>query len=317
LKYTLPILEEIVKNASFPENEFKIFTGKQRQLLQVNLEKVNFVARTRFNSLIYGKSHPYGNYLELEEIDNFHIGELETFYKAHYHSGNAVIMVAGLVMDELPGMLEKAFGNNDWKQDSINEQGFTIQPSEQKKIFTPRQNAVQSAIRIGRLLFNQHHPDYMGMRVLNTLLGGYFGSRLMTNLREDKGYTYGIGSAVVPLLRSGYFFISCEVGAGVTRDALKQIETELLRLCDETVSEHELKLVRNYMLGAFLRGIDGPFALADNYRDIMEEGLGNEFHYAMLEVIRTISPAELRELARKYLAPSEMHQMVVGELQEE
>jgi zinc protease len=317
LKNTLPILEDIVKNAAFPESEFKIFAGKQRQLLQVNLEKVNFVARTRFNSLIYGKSHPYGNFLEPEEIDNFDITQLKAFYKSYYHSGNTMIMVAGKVMDGLPGMLENAFGNNDWKYNLQLEQSYPELPSEQKKHFIPKQNAVQSAIRIGRLMFNRHHPDYMGMRVLNTLLGGYFGSRLMTNLREDKGFTYGIGSAAVPLLRSGYFFISCEVGADVTNNALKEINTELLRLCDETVSEHELKLVRSYMLGAFLRGIDGPFALADNYRDIMEEGLNNEFHYNFLEVIRTITPGQLQELACKYLAPSEMHQLVVGEMHSE
>ena len=317
LPYTLPVLEEIVKHAAFPDNEFEIFAGKQRQLLQVNLEKVNFVARTRFNPLIYGKSHPYGNYLRVEDIDNFHISELKTFHKTHYQSGNCTIMVAGKVADQLPAMLEKAFGNHDWNHPLTKDTSYKEHASGNKKHFLPKQGAVQSAIRIGRLLFNRHNPDYLGMKVLNTLLGGYFGSRLMTNLREDKGYTYGIGSAIVPLLHSGYFFISCEVGGEVTRDALTQIEVELNRLCDETISEQELKLVRNYMLGSFLRGNDGPFALADSYREIMEEGLGNEFHYSMLEVIQTITPSQLQALACKYLGPSEMHQLVVGEKQVE
>jgi predicted Zn-dependent peptidase len=90
------------------------------------------------------------------------------------------------------------------------------------------------------------------MRVLNTMLGGYFGSRLMTNLREDKGYTYGIGSAMVPLQHSGYFFITCEVGAEVTGEALKEIRKELDLLRSEEVKEEELSLVKNYMLGSFL-----------------------------------------------------------------
>jgi zinc protease len=312
LEATLPILEEIVKHASFPEDEFKIFAGKQRQMLQVNLGKVNFLARTRFNSLIYGKEHPYGNYLVPEDIDNFPINNLEDFYKTNYHS-DITIMVAGKVMDQLPALLENTFGKNEWNHHSSNVQDFHGQASHQKNHFISKPGSVQSAIRMGRLMFNHHHPDFMGMRVLNTLLGGYFGSRLMTNIREDKGYTYGIGSAVVPLLRSGYFFISCEVGAEVTRDAITQIKNELSRLCDKKVSDKELKLVRNYMLGSFLRSIDGPFAMADTYRDIMESGLGNEFHYTMLEVIRNISASELRELAIKYLDPSEMHQLVVGE----
>jgi zinc protease len=316
LPKTLPILEEIVKFAAFPENEFRIFTGKQRQLLQVNIEKVNFIARTRFNSLIYGKSHPYGNYLDSTDIDDFEISHLEPFYKSHYHS-DIIIMVAGRVTDQLPAMLENAFGSNEWNHHSGKERSYQEVTSHQKSHFILKQGAVQSAIRIGRLLINHHHPDIHGMRVLNTLLGGYFGSRLMTNIREDKGYTYGIGSAIVPLLRSGYFFISCEVGAEVTIDALAQIKLELNRLCDKKVSEKELKQVRNYMLGSFLRSIDGPFALAETYRDIMEDGLGNEFHYSMLEVIRSITPAQINELACKYLDPSQMHQLVVGEKQVE
>jgi zinc protease len=309
---TLPILEDIVKHASFPENEFRIFAGKQRQMLQVNLGKVNFLARTQFNSLIYGKEHPYGNYLVPEDIDQFSIQNLENFYRTNYHS-EVTIMVAGKIHDQLPVMLENAFGTQEWNHQNSNGKEFISTGSVQKNHFIPKPGSVQSAIRIGRVLFNHHHPDFMGMRVLNTLLGGYFGSRLMTNIREDKGYTYGIGSAVVPLLRSGYFFISCEVGAEVTRDAISQIKIELSRLCDTKVSEKELKLVRNYMLGSFLRSIDGPFAMADTYRDIMENGLGNEFQYALLDVIRNLSPAELRELACKYLNPAEMHQLVVGE----
>ena len=309
---TLPLLEEIVKHASFPEQEFSILAGKQRQMLLVNMEKVNFVARTRFNPLIYGKSHPYGNYLETDDIDNFDPSGLAGFHKTHYNAGNCTIMVAGKVDNRLPAMLAAAFGGDDWLEKPASGHSYEIQPTGGLKHFIPRENALQSAIRIGRLLFDRHHPDYLGMKVLNTLLGGYFGSRLMTNLREDKGYTYGIGSAIIPLQHSGYFFISCEVGADATADALKQIETEMIRLCLEQVPEEELKLVRNYMLGSFLRSIDGPFALADNYRNVMEHGLDNDFLYAMLETIRTISPAQLQQLACKYLDPAGMVQLVVG-----
>ncbi|NVO19796.1 MAG: insulinase family protein [Bacteroidetes bacterium] len=312
LPNTLPILREIVAEASFPENEYRIFAGKQRQLLQVNLEKVNFLARTRFNQLIYGPSHPYGNFLTTEDIDNFKVEEMEKFHRNHYQPGSITIIIAGKVDPSLQVMLEDAFGTQKAGSSPQEELTFKELPSSKKEHFISKKGSVQSAIRMGRLLFNRHHPDYMGMKVLNTVLGGYFGSRLMTNLREDKGYTYGVGSAAVPLIRSGYFFISCEVGSDATKDSLEQIRVELMRLCDETVKEKELKLVRNYMLGSFLRGIDGPFAMADTYRDIMEDGLGNEFNYAMMEVIRNITPSQLKELACKYLDPADMHLLVVG-----
>lgn len=130
-----------------------------------------------------------------------------------------------------------------------------------KKQFIAKEGAVQSAIRIGRRLFNRNHPDYPGMAVLNTVLGGYFGSRLMSNIREDKGYTYGIGSALVSMKQEGYFFISTEVGADVTIPALTEIL--VIRLFSrQFVDEEELEMVRNYMRGTFIKGIESAFRLA-------------------------------------------------------
>jgi len=312
LAHTIPVLEEIAKHAIFPEHEFTVFSGKQRQMLQVNMEKVNFIARSRFNSLIYGKLHPYGNYLTVEDIEQTAASDLVSFHRKQYHSSDCTIMIAGKIEPEITALLSESFGGNDWSGSGQVEPVAVVKQEDEKKHFQPKEGASQSAIRIGRILFNKHHPDYMGMKVLNTLLGGYFGSRLMTNLREDKGFTYGIGSTTVPLVHSGYFFISCEVGAEVTDKALTEIETELKRLADEKVSEQELSLVRNYMLGSFLRSIDGPFALADSYRDVMEHGLDNAFHFRMLETIKSINPDQIRDLAVKYLNPEEMHQIVVG-----
>lgn len=312
LPHTLPVLEDIVRNATYPEQEFGIFSAKQKQMLSVNMEKVNFLARTRFNSLIFGKTHAYGNFLQPEDIDETTATDLRNFHRDFYTINNCTILLAGKVTRELREMLEQHFGSNTDTAATPHEIDHQLSPVNQKIEKLTKAGALQSAIRMGKILFNRQHPDYMGMKVLNTLLGGYFGSRLMTNLREDKGYTYGIGSALVPLRHSGYFFISCEVGAEVTNDSLVQITDELQRLRNENISTHELDLVKNYMLGNFLRGIDGPFAMADMYRDIMEQGLDNRFHYQLLDVIRNISAAELRTLAEKYLDPVDMHQLIVG-----
>jgi len=312
LNHTLPILEELVKYAAFPEKEFSILAGKQRQMLQVNLEKVNFIARSRFNSLLFGKSHAYGNYLGIEDIGLVERDDLAEFYRDHYQAGTCTIMVAGKTSPDLPKMLEDAFGGNGWHSHPAVEPVYQLEAVEERRHFIHKPGALQSAIRMGRIMFNKHHPDYIGMKILNTLAGGYFGSRLMTNLREDKGYTYGIGSAVIPLLHSGYFFISCEVGSEVTTPAIREIESELQRLIDHPVDAGELDLVRNYMLGAFLRGIDGPFALADTYREVMEEGLDNRFYLQLIESVRSITAEELRDLAARYLDPASMHLLVVG-----
>jgi predicted Zn-dependent peptidase len=150
------------------------------------------------------------------------------------------------------------------------------------------------------------------MKVLNTVLGGYFGSRLMTNIREDKGYTYGIGSAMVSLQNSGYFFIASEVGSDVTSDALKEVYSEITKLQNDLIPEDELMLVKNYMLGNFLRSLDGAFSVAENYKSLLEYGLNYDYYHRFVNEIREITPSEIRETARNYLDVSKLTELTVG-----
>ncbi len=309
---TLPLMSEIVKNAVFPESEFMVLAGKQRQMLEVNRQKVNFLARTHFNSLIFGSSHPYGIYLEPDDIDNVTYTDLIEFHKNQYHSGNCTIIVAGLVKPGLKEALEMHFGGNDWSGIRSQRTPCLTSGSEQKNHFILKEGAMQSAIRIGGLMFSRSHPDFAGMKVLNAILGGYFGSRLMNNLREDKGYTYGIGSSVVPLRDGGYFVISGEVGADVTNEALTEIKSELNRLCNEPVPESELSLVRSYLSGEMLRAVDGPFAQADLYGELIEDGLDISHYEELIDTVQNITARQLQDLAIRYLNPDNLYTLVVG-----
>ena len=161
-------------------------------------------------------------------------------------------------------------------------------------------------------MFSKTHPDYVGMQVLNTILGGYFGSRLMKNIREEKGYTYGIGSAVVSLMHGGYFFITSEVGAEVCSPALTEIYNELEILRREPVAEDELQMVKNYMLGSFLKSIDGAFNLADRWKGIMFYNLGYDYYERYIKTVSMITPEELMALAQKYFGKENMSELVVG-----
>src|SRR5690606_34435184 len=161
--------------------------------------------------------------------------------------------------------------------------------SEQKKHFFERDDAIQSAIRVGRLLFNKTHPDYFKFQVLNTILGGYFGSRLMANIRDEKGYTYGIGSGLTNLVRGGYLFISTEVGADVTGAALREIYHELKVLREKTVPSEELETVRNYMLGNFLRSVDGPFSLSEKFKAVWEYGLDYSYFDNYFKAVKEVT----------------------------
>jgi len=312
LDSTLPLLSEIVKNPVFPAYEYSVLAGKQLQMLEVNRQKVNFLARTHFNSIIYGNKHPYGMYLEPNDIGNVTDSDLADFHKLQYHSDNCSIIVAGRIKPELINDLEAHFGGNDWSGMTSRRQQYLPAGSDEKNHFLVKEGAMQSAIRIGGLMFNRNHPDFAGMKVLNAILGGYFGSRLMNNLREDKGYTYGIGSSVVPLRNGGYFVISGEVGADVTQEALTEIKSELKRLCDEQVKESELSLVRSYLSGEMLRAVDGPFAQADLYRELIEDELDISHFEELMDTIKHITAHQLQDLAIKYLNPENLFTLVVG-----
>ncbi|TND05369.1 MAG: putative Zn-dependent peptidase [Bacteroidetes bacterium] len=310
---TLAVVEDILKNAAFPENEFHIYISNRKQKFLVDSEKVGTVARREFSPLLFGETHPYGGKATLEDFDKLNCGTLADFHKKYYTSRRASIVISGKVDESHIAMLEKHFGGTDWAGAEIPKEKIAVSQSHKQREHTiVKDGAIQSAIRMGRVLFNKTHADYHGINMLNTVLGGYFASRLNANIREDKGFTYGIGSGLVSLWDAGYMVIATEVGADVCTAALNEIYVEMARLQTELISESELDLVRNYMAGTFLRSTDGPFALADRLKGLIGYGLDYEYYNRYMKTIRTTSAEDLRELARKYLDKEDFVELVVG-----
>lgn len=316
LKNTLPILEEIVKNSIFPKGEFKTYLQNRKQRFIVNNEKVGIVASKKFNEMLFGNDHPYGHNVTLNDFEQLKRMNVVGFYDRCYKLGACKIIAAGKIPGDLIGLLNRHFGSGKglkvMAETSVDSHSSPADGEGRGEVFIPKKDALQSAIRIGKKLFNKTHTDYMGMQILNTVLGGYFGSRLMANIREDKGYTYGIYSALVSLQSEGCFFISTEAGVDVCNKAIDEIYGELKRLREELIPDDELQLVRNYMLGALLRSIDGPFGLADKFKGIMEYGLDYSYYSKLVDTIKEINPVKLNDLANKYLQQEDMHQVVVG-----
>ncbi len=310
---TLPVIEQIIKDAVFPEQEIETHLKNKKQKFLVNNQKVATLARKRFSELIFGEKHPYGLDVKDQDFETIKRSDIVQFYSQYYRSGNCKIILAGKVNDDLYKLLDDHFGGNDWSgTNNIKTASVKTVSSTDREEIIYKADAIQSAIRIGKIMFNKTHVDYHPMQVLNTVYGGYFGSRLMSNIREDKGYTYGIGSGMVSLEHSGYFFISTEVGVDVCKNAIDEIYFEMKRLRDEPVGEEELQLVKNYMIGTFLRSVDGPFAMANKFKSIMEYGLGYDYFDRYLATIRAISASDIKELANKYFDKDSMIELVVG-----
>ena len=314
LNESLKFIEELIKYPTFPDDEFKLYITNKKQNHFINSQKGDVLVRRKFSQLLYGEKHPYGLTVADNDFDRINISEIKDFFSQYYTSNNCTIIASGNLPDSITETLNSFFGEKKWGQtnDIILPKSYTIETTKQQKHFIYKEDAIQSAIRVGRVLFNKTHPDYFKFQVLNAILGGYFGSRLMANIREDKGYTYGIGSGVVNLVNTGSFYISTEVGNNVTNQTLIEIYKEIKILREKLVSVDELETVRNYILGQFLRSVDGPFALADKFKAIWEYNLDYSYFDLYFNAIKTVTSNDIIDLANKYLQEKDLLECVVG-----
>ncbi len=310
---TLPVIIEIIQEANLPENEWRIMLSNRIQKYRINLVKVSFVAGKAFQELVF-KGSPYGASFDEQTYQNVQLDELVAFRGAHYQLNKSFIMLSGFVDHDVLQSAENILGSTPLPEADFFSPVADLAPiaNQERVHFIEKDDAIQSAIRIGRRMFDRRHPDYFGMKILTTILGGYFGSRLMSNIREDKGYTYGIGAGVVAYENDGWFYISTEVGADVTTDALKEIYYELGILRNELIPEDELALVKNYLLGTLLKSFDGPFERIERFKALYLYHLDDNYYDRYTEAIRSASAADLRELAQKWLMEEDLIELVVG-----
>jgi len=312
LHNTLPVIKDILTNSIFPEKELETFVRNQQQKLQVSLEKNDVVARRNFNKAIYGDSI-YGYAGVADDYKTLQRDDLLAHYQQMYQPSNCTIIIAGKIEQETIDLLKDTFGDS-WTNTS--KKPDTTQPeltaASEHFYFTEKTDALQSAIRMGLPFINRTHPDFPSVQVLNTVLGGYFGSRLMANIREDKGYTYGIGSGMSSLKHAGAFFIATEVGADVCKSAVNEIEKEINILKTELIPQEELDLVRNYMLGSLLGSLENVFSHADKFKSLYFSGLDYDYYDRYTETIRAITSDDLIKLADKYLNLDGFYKVIVG-----
>jgi predicted Zn-dependent peptidase len=312
LHKTLPVMLDLIQHAIFPEKELTLYKTNQKQKFLVNQQKVDFVARNHFNAMLF-KDTPYDQFIEADNYDNLSQAQLQAFFKDRYSGNGMYVVIAGNISSDVLNQVKEATLALNLKTE-LAAKPYQNNFLGRQELLIEKKDAMQSAIRIGRRLFNKNHPDYFGMQILNTILGGYFGSRLMSNIREDKGYTYGIGSGVASLLHDGFFYISTEVGVDVTAATLTEIYKEIEILQQNKVAEDELNLVKNYLLGTFLRSVDGPFAMSDKFTSIKDYGLTNEFYKAYVNYIKQAKAEDLTLLAQKYLNKKDLSELVVGKI---
>jgi zinc protease len=313
LENTMPMLAELIMDPVFPESELDLFRSTRKQHLEVNQQKVKYLARVHFHEQVFGANHPYGMRLQAQHLDDLKREDLVEHHHNHYRAEECFVVVSGKIPAGFDQLLDKYLGgfksSGNQAPDGIID---PVSPSNDRSQFIQKKDALQAAIRIGKPTINRLHPDYPALFIVNTILGGYFGSRLMINIREDKGYTYGIGSALVSLQHSGLFLITSEVGNHVLKAATDEIYKEILTLCEEKVSARELSLVKNYLMGSLMRSLDGPFAVAQRLRSALEFGQTLDYYKNYAATIQNITPERIQALANEYLQTATLYQTIAG-----
>lgn len=310
IKELLPSVRELIVDSVMPQEELDIYKQNMKQRLKVNLKKSDFVASRLIDVYLYGENHPYGKYSKLEEFDTLNREQLLDFYKKYYQQGKLVLFVAGKLPADIASLLDQYFG--DLPNQPVALQEIMAQPAADRKYrITNDEAGVQGSVRMARSFPNRHHPDFMKVMVLNTLFGGFFGSRLMSNIREEKGYTYGIHSFIQNHIHDTAWMISTEAGKDVCEATIEEVYKEMKLLREQIVDEEELLLVRNYMMGGILGDLDGPFQIMGRWKNIVLNNLTEQYFYDSIHTIKTISAEELQFLAQKYLKPEEFYELVV------
>jgi len=312
LPQILPLFCELIADSAIPEKELNDQKNLTRQSLRVNLEKNNYVAGMVIREKVFGATHPYGHCQSLETLDAIDTPTIQTFYQRHIRNRPFRLLLAGEVTESDVDLLDQYLGQLAVEASTAPTRTPERMTTPERAILIEREDSLQSSIRMGRPLFTRRHPDYFPMLVLNEVLGGYFGSRLMKNIREEKGFTYGIWSNVATFPREGYWVIGTDVKREFTVQTLEETRKEMRILREEPVPADELEVVKNYMAGSFVGSLNTPFEIADRYKGILFDGLPTDYLTTYIHRLRAVTAEQVQQMAQQYLREEDWIEVVVG-----
>ena len=309
LEEVLPVFISLFSKAVFPEEKLEKKKSQRKISLKLEKEKNASRASQLFRTSLFGKSHPYGIEIEESHIDAIFREDLVEYFQK-YLWNQAEVFISGdfsneefqlllQSLDEIPFVLENISGPK---------------PSDQKEtVFREaKEHSVQTSIRFGNWSIPKNHPDYIPLTVFNTILGGYFGSRLIKNIREDKGHTYGIHSSLGEIDHYNYWVISADVQKAFQENVLQEIQKEILLLATEKVDESEIELVRNYLIGQMVGKFSSAFDLVDRFKSVHFSGLDFDFYRKQLEFFRTFTAEDILKIGKTYYLNRPFKEILVG-----
>ncbi|MEQ9426577.1 MAG: pitrilysin family protein [Cyclobacteriaceae bacterium] len=310
LTSVLPLLLEMILESIFPDRELSLQKSIKKDELRVNLGKTQFVASRKIRQNIFDTSHPYSRSLNPDDIEEILPQDLIDQYKGS--ASSLTIIASGKIGEATISSLKETF--QTLRPTHQNDAERSIGKTKTPLFVDEWEGAMQSSVRMGKQTINKAHKDFFPYLVANELLGGFFGSRLMKNIREDKGFTYGIYSQIMHLEEASMQIIGTDVKRAFTQQTLDEINREIKIIQSVPVNDDELETVKNYMQGSFLSSFSTPFSLASKFKSIHFHGLDYSFYRNYLANIEAVSAEDVLEAANTYMATDDFSTVVIGGL---
>ena len=308
----LPVVEDFIKRPLFPQENLDVVRKNNKAHFLINSQKVDVVAQRHFERTLWGESHPLGRLVESGDYDSITRDDLRQYFDEVYSNKNCTLFLSGTQNKAVVDAIVSAFGNMEWgaaDKVSVHMAPPSPQPGKQKIVL---ENTLQSAVKVGCLALPSTHPDFFDLRFLNVLLGGYFGSRLMSNIREENGYTYDIISEIDAYGKDNVFVVSSQAATEYVEPLLEELYKEIERLQNEEIPAEEVELVRNYIMGELCREYEGAMAKSEVFVNAWLSGDGFDSVNRYIDAIKLVTPQKLQLVARKYLQRDKMFEIVVG-----
>lgn len=305
----LDIVQDVLLHPTYSETSLKKYIKRRKNRLREDLSINEILAYRMLTEKLFGSEHPYGYNSTPEKYDQLNTESLSAFHRAHYLTGNMKIFLACQHPDLILRKLRSVWANLPGGKTEDFE--FNLNPDPGKRFDIKAVNYNQASIRIGKNLFPRHHPDFAGAYFINTMLGGFFGSRLNREIREKQGLTYNIFSTIETFKTAGFFLAGCEAGILNADRVLNLIFLEIDRIQKGVIHTAEVQLVRNYLFGFFISMLDGPINTMELYKVLITEGGSIESFHQMLEKINLLNESDIVELAKKHLKAEDMKVVIV------
>ena len=285
----IALCEEIFKDAVFSATELKLYLEKQRSQFDIAMQKVGEVSRRAFFAQVFGGDHPYGQNIERADYDLLTSEDVEAFYREFYVAANAGIVLAGGYNEETVKALSERFGCG-FPEGQAAAMPVPLEGAlpQARYGFVPKAGALQASVRMGKVIMPPTAADFSTFKVLDYVFGGYFGSRIMQNIRE-------------------------EVKQACRRQVVEELRNEMRKLCDRKPGKKEMDIVRQVYQGDFLREMDGIFEIAEKWKFLRMFGLTDAFYRQFAETLEHITPAEIQQAAQRYFAADSFHVTVCGD----